>query len=529
MKKSITTALATLITVYGYSQYLPLAGGTLSGQLTINVPPNNGGTVNIRPSAGDHGYITFTENAVADRWAIGVSPADGNFYWRVPYPTSTPVMSLGTNGNLNLAGSIIGSTAMFNSGGNHTMEAISNQRYILQLRNASNAFNPSYGWWLGQDDSGKFMVHLAGNGDKFTIEPSGNATFNAQGSANSGSINIVSPDSFLRLNSINGTNDKQKWDLRAISASGYEGLEFRTINDANNVFSSKMFINHNGNIGIGTNSPTNYGVNTTTLSIANPIGGSFLDFYNAGLRTGHIYTSGKKFSINTVVLPDEVFPDLELGTVGGVNMTLKPFGNVGIGTASPQHLLHVQNSAVGSNIARFASGGPGGGTRGVTIYSNDSYVKFQVSDNTGNIGNWANLTLNPDGGNVAIGTTNPQGYKLAVAGNVIAESVKVALQGSWPDYVFKQGNKLLSLPEVEKYVQENNRLPEIPSEAEIKKNGIDLGQMDAKLLRKIEELTLYVIEQNKESMELRKMLEAQSKLVQQQNERIGTLEKQIKK
>lgn len=90
MKRIITTALAIFIVVYGYSQYLPLTGGTLNGQLTINVPPNNGGTVNIRPSAGDHGYITFTENAVADRWAIGVSPSDGTFYWRVPYPTSTP-------------------------------------------------------------------------------------------------------------------------------------------------------------------------------------------------------------------------------------------------------------------------------------------------------------------------------------------------------------------------------------------------------------------------------------------------------
>ncbi len=101
-------------------------------------------------------------------------------------------------------------------------------------------------------------------------------------------------------------------------------------------------------------------------------------------------------------------------------------------------------------------------------------------------------------GNLCIGTTNPQGYKLAVAGNVIAESVKVALQGNWPDYVFKPGNKLLSLQEVESYVQQNNHLPEMPSEEEVRKEGIDLGQMDAKLLKKIEELTLYMIDFKKE-------------------------------
>jgi len=103
------------------------------------------------------------------------------------------------------------------------------------------------------------------------------------------------------------------------------------------------------------------------------------------------------------------------------------------------------------------------------------------------------------GGNVGIGTTDTKGYKLAVAGNMIAESVKVQLRSAWPDYVFAKDYTLPSLKETEKHIKENNHLPGIPSAAEVKNNGIDVGEMNAKLLKKIEELTLYVIDLNKKS------------------------------
>lgn len=100
-------------------------------------------------------------------------------------------------------------------------------------------------------------------------------------------------------------------------------------------------------------------------------------------------------------------------------------------------------------------------------------------------------------GNVGIGTINTKGYKLAVAGNMIAESVKVQLQSAWPDYVFANDYKLPSLEETEKHIKEKGHLKGIPSAAEVKNNGIDLGEMNSKLLKKIEELTLQVIELNK--------------------------------
>lgn len=102
-------------------------------------------------------------------------------------------------------------------------------------------------------------------------------------------------------------------------------------------------------------------------------------------------------------------------------------------------------------------------------------------------------------GSVAIGTTDAKGYKLAVAGDMIAESVKVKQQGAWPDFVFAKDYKLPSLAEVEKHITARSHLPNIPSAEEVKANGIDLGEMNAKLLQKIEELTLHLIEMKKEN------------------------------
>lgn len=97
-------------------------------------------------------------------------------------------------------------------------------------------------------------------------------------------------------------------------------------------------------------------------------------------------------------------------------------------------------------------------------------------------------------GSAGIGTMDTQGYKLAVAGPMVAESVKVKLQNTWPDYVFDQGHQLLSLSELETYVLKNKHLPDLPSAGQVAKDGLDLADMNGKLLKKIEELTLYIIQ-----------------------------------
>lgn len=108
-------------------------------------------------------------------------------------------------------------------------------------------------------------------------------------------------------------------------------------------------------------------------------------------------------------------------------------------------------------------------------------------------------------GNMSIGGTNfGNGYKLSVVGKIISEEVRVELRGDWPDYVFADNYQLPSLESVEQHIRENKHLPNIPSAAEVEKNGILLGDMQKKQMEKIEELTLYIIELNKRMEKLEK-------------------------
>ena len=106
-------------------------------------------------------------------------------------------------------------------------------------------------------------------------------------------------------------------------------------------------------------------------------------------------------------------------------------------------------------------------------------------------------------GGVGIGTNKVAGYKLSVEGKMRAREIEVNAL-TWADFVFADDYQLSSLYEVENYIKENNHLPNVPSEKEVAKDGINLGEMDAILLRKIEELTLYIIEQDKRIKDLEK-------------------------
>jgi len=101
-------------------------------------------------------------------------------------------------------------------------------------------------------------------------------------------------------------------------------------------------------------------------------------------------------------------------------------------------------------------------------------------------------------GKVGIGTDNPGSMQLAVEGKIGARGVKVTVQNPFPDYVFDSSYKLRSLTNLEQYINQNKHLPGVPSANKVKKDGgIELGEMNVKLLEKIEELTLYILKMNK--------------------------------
>lgn len=116
-------------------------------------------------------------------------------------------------------------------------------------------------------------------------------------------------------------------------------------------------------------------------------------------------------------------------------------------------------------------------------------------------------------GRVKIGNvpTGFDGYKLYVEQGILTEKVKVAVKGSadWFDHVFDKQYPLMPLPQLEQYIQQNKHLPDIPTTAEVVKDGVDLGKMNALLLKKVEELTLYVIQLKKELDETKSKLQKQ--------------------
>jgi len=117
-------------------------------------------------------------------------------------------------------------------------------------------------------------------------------------------------------------------------------------------------------------------------------------------------------------------------------------------------------------------------------------------------------------GFVGIGTDNPLA-KLSVNGNILANEIKIKTNIEVPDYVFDPAYQLPKLSAIEDYVKTHRHLPEIPSAAEIQKDGIDLTQMNLSLLKKVEELTLHLIEKDKEIIEINKVLK---KLVQEKSQ-----------
>ncbi|WP_448105172.1 hypothetical protein [Pedobacter panaciterrae] len=210
-----------------------------------------------------------------------------------------------------------------------------------------------------------------------------------------------------------------------------------------------------------------------------------------------------------------------------------PNGSVGIGTTSPDAALKILRSGANPsteyssiNIATNGSGNIYGpiiyldgrsGTSGRSWGLVSSGTLDAVS--TGSAGNFAIYDANAGSrlvinslGNIGIGTLTPT-EKLSVNGKVRAHEIKVET-ANWPDYVFARDYQLTSLKETEQYIKDKGHLPGIPSAEEVKANGVDLGDMNAKLLKKIEELTLYLIEMKKENDIRNAKQEKQIKILQ---------------
>lgn len=257
---------------------------------------------------------------------------------------------------------------------------------------------------------------------------------------------------------------------------------------------AKMTLSEDGNLGIGTAGPRGK-----------------LDIWG-----GALYATG---------------PDLSGTLVGGANsglaflgcnsltngIAINASGYVGLGTTAPQALfslgsnggkkLLVYDGGITSPVQAGFGIDMSGTARELTIFhstSDGTDGDISFGKRLEGSGTYTETMRITGKGSVGIGTvkTNDGAYKLFVETGIRTAKIKVDASTNWPDYVFHTSYRLRPLSEVEQYINRFHHLPDVASAEEIEKNGIDVGENQAMLMKKIEELTLYVIEQDKKIKEL---------------------------
>ena len=267
---------------------------------------------------------------------------------------------------------------------------------------------------------------------------------------------------------------------------------------------ANIFNTNAGNVGVGTTDPHHrLRISGGPVWTSNGWTGS-LELDNAaaigwqgntgGQRFGIGQSNGGLFFFRTGSDPGAT------GSPANYDMVINDAGNVGIGATTPAYPLTIQTP--GGNFAASYGWVHTNGTVEVGSYLSASGGWLGTRSNhplyffTNDSSPQVTLTT---AGALGIGTSSvPAGVKLAVDGKILCEEMEVQLSGDWPDYVFEETYDLMPFSDLEKAVEKEKHLPGIPSAADVAKNGVKVGQMQAQLVEKIEELTLYMIQMNKQ-------------------------------
>jgi len=277
---------------------------------------------------------------------------------------------------------------------------------------------------------------------------------------------------------------------------------------------------------ISTGAGNNYGL-YTTLSGTGTTWGHYITISNTSASTKYgLYvnlpsTTGLDYGIYSTVSTSNAS-----SYAASLNGKVYMSGNVGIGTGSPAAKLHIVDAGgsgatananadfvVEDNTKAYINiltpdanesgllfGTPTSSADGGIVF-NATAVNKGLEFRTG--GNSTKMSIT-SAGDVCINTTTPAtGYKLSVYGNIICEELKVQLHANWPDYVFDENYSLPSISDLKNFVSANKHLPGIPSSVEVKEQGISVGDMQTKMMQKIEELSLYIIQLQNEIDELK--------------------------
>ena len=353
----------------------------------------------------------------------------------------------------------------------------------------------------------------------------GNEIFTVESNGNVGIKGITNPNGEMQFpNIINNRkiilwedfNNDHQFSGFGINAGilRYQTTTSHAFFTAQSATSSKeaMRIINNGNVGIGTASPTQ------NLEVANNAIVNNLFLGDVGLGTGWNGLSYKAKNSNTTyalgassdgkytVINKQNTNDGYLGfRVGNQDkMVISNDGKVGIGTTTPNGELQFKNTQLNKKIVLWEDGandhqfyGLGINTSALRYQSNGDHVFYSAND----------------------ATSSKETLRVYKTGGIKTDKVVLNIS-TFPDYVFEEKYNLKPLEEVAKYIRENKHLPNVPSEKEVVANGLNIGEMNVKMVEKIEELTLYTIEQNEK-------IKSQETLIKSLMSRLAAVEEKI--
>lgn len=324
---------------------------------------------------------------------------------------------------------------------------------------------------------------------------------------------------------------------------------------------------NSGNVGIGTSTPTEKlsinGTNPIIHLMNSGTGRGFIQANGADIKLG-TYSNNTTGNLTLVTRAADRFTITESGLVGigttnpltalalnGTNPTFQLRNGdidkgfiqlsgddmkIGVNTTNTNGRLVVRTNAtdrvwfhndgkmsVGTNLTTSSTISIGGTTPGIAFFKGtENFLNIRNSLSTtwiesvgtspdvlilrvGNSIESAGLNMYSSG-LMSIGTGPQSGYRLTILGKIMCADVQTSNIYNWPDYVFSENYSLKTLSEVKKYITEHKHLPNIPAATEVEKNGVQLGDMSRRLLEKVEELTLYILQQQEQIDELKKQV-----------------------
>jgi hypothetical protein len=537
---------------------LTISGPTTSGngsQPAVVFKRYSGTTLTtVSKVYSNNGDILFTTGT-------GTSPSDRMIIdnaGRVGIGTTTP----GTNYKLDVSGVfhvINGNQALFSNSGTAALPSISfdndqntgiinpsnadnlgfvtngsERMRIDQVGNVGIGMSPATGYKL--DVNGH--VHVA-DGSQLILSKTANAGLPSIAFDANNNSGIFSPsDDILALST--GSQERMR-----IDANGHVGIGTTTPGNGQNyslhvngptlITTGPLVVNDGvqakfsntstaGTPSISFNTNTNMGIFPTGNALAFSTGASERMRIDANGLVGIGNVPTKKLTVTGGIKADTLIATTIVGTLtsGSVpwsmitGMPMYTDGsNVGVGTTATLNQKLVVNG--GNAKIMGATWGSNGNTATMYLGDENHYIRaiYGSGVRIGTANAADAITIAQTTGDVAItkGNLNVTNGKINVKGWSIEEA---------PDYVFEKDYKLAKLNDVESFVKDHKHLPDMPSAKEINKKGIDLTEMNMTLLKKVEELTLYTIDQNKK-------LQAQNMKILEQNKRIDALEKKVSK